>query len=666
MISGIEVLAIALTSTVSTLNASALRQTDSIYTKPEVVVRAHKISPYKDFVQNLDSTVIARFQPYSVADVLRFFAGVQLKDYGGLSGMKVINMRSMGSSHLTLVYDGAILPNSQNGMIDPGMIGTQDVGRIVVVNGSEHDPLSSATQRLSAGSIQIQTQPPTFEHTNTNTQISVKAGSFHTMAAAAQWKQRWKNQWKSTLSADYIYTAGNYPFRYVKYLSSGLPAYDTTAVRKNGDMRLWRTEANLYAYHSQRKWHTKAYFYVSERGLPGAVVSNVWKRGERQNDIISFLQSSCIWGKEGNIQLKLAGKYNFQQLNYKDLDPYSQIPDAQYRQQSLWLSVVGHIPLSPQWKLSSAYDFALDKLHSNSSWVQSPLRIAQTAAISGTWTHHLFATNAEWIVTYIADKRHNVPIMWNKGWVPGLYMYYTVPTIHNLQVRAFVKHSLRMPTFNEQHYTGMGNRILKPERAWQFDLGLKWNNQQTKTWGWHLSFLGDIYYNKVYDKIMAYPRGQLFRWSVYNIAQASIYGVEGILSADKSLTRVGRLIGKVQYTYQHAIDKSNEKDLFYNHQLPYIAEHSATITLGWNSTKWWFNAVTNYIGKRYDQSENSPANKLSPVCTVDAMAGYLWHISRYSIELSMSVKNILAQNYEMIRNYPMPQRQWDSTLTIKF
>ena len=35
----------------------------------------------------------------SVADAIRYFSGVQLKDYGGVGGIKTINVRSLGSAH---------------------------------------------------------------------------------------------------------------------------------------------------------------------------------------------------------------------------------------------------------------------------------------------------------------------------------------------------------------------------------------------------------------------------------------------------------------------------------------------------------------------------------------------------------------------------------------
>lgn len=66
--------------------------------------------------------------------------------------------------------------------------------------------------------------------------------------------------------------------------------YDTTAVRENGDIRATRLEGALFGDVKGGDWMLKAYNYTSERGVPGAIVNNVWRRGERISDNNSFIQ----------------------------------------------------------------------------------------------------------------------------------------------------------------------------------------------------------------------------------------------------------------------------------------------------------------------------------------------------------------------------------------
>ena len=80
---------------------TAQNEKDSIESTPltEVVATAKEqkeiISAQKLSGQELDA-----LNSFSVADAIRYFSGVQLKDYGGVGGLKTINIRSMGTNQV--------------------------------------------------------------------------------------------------------------------------------------------------------------------------------------------------------------------------------------------------------------------------------------------------------------------------------------------------------------------------------------------------------------------------------------------------------------------------------------------------------------------------------------------------------------------------------------
>jgi hypothetical protein len=49
-------------------------------------------------------------------------------------------------------------------------------------------------------------------------------------------------------------------------------------------------EGSLNGYLPDGLWKIHVYHYESERGIPGAIVNNVWRRGERLWDRNSFIQ----------------------------------------------------------------------------------------------------------------------------------------------------------------------------------------------------------------------------------------------------------------------------------------------------------------------------------------------------------------------------------------
>lgn len=69
--------------------------------------------------------------------------------------------------------------------------------------------------------------------------------------------------------------SGKYKFRYKRVRPDGETAYDTTAVRQNGDINAVRAEANLFGTTGHGQWNMKVYHYNSSRSIPGAIVNNV-------------------------------------------------------------------------------------------------------------------------------------------------------------------------------------------------------------------------------------------------------------------------------------------------------------------------------------------------------------------------------------------------------
>ena len=89
--------------------AEAFEGNDSAYHLSEAVVNA-KLKHREIMVpQTLSGEALKRMSNLNVADALRYFSGLQLKDYGGIGGIKTVNIRSMGTHHLGIAYDGIAL-----------------------------------------------------------------------------------------------------------------------------------------------------------------------------------------------------------------------------------------------------------------------------------------------------------------------------------------------------------------------------------------------------------------------------------------------------------------------------------------------------------------------------------------------------------------------------
>ena len=86
--------------------ATAQSKLDSLQHVREIVVVSKPAMREVVPSQKLNGEILEKLSTHSVADALRYFSGIQLKDYGGVGGIKTVNIRSMGTHHLGISYDG--------------------------------------------------------------------------------------------------------------------------------------------------------------------------------------------------------------------------------------------------------------------------------------------------------------------------------------------------------------------------------------------------------------------------------------------------------------------------------------------------------------------------------------------------------------------------------
>lgn len=210
---------------------------DSIRHLYEVTVTARRDNGYFTIPsQKLEGRELERLSVHSVADAMRYFSGVQIKDYGGIGGLKTVNVRSLGTNHTGVFYDGIQLGNAQNGQIDLGRFSLDNMEALQLYNGEKSDLLQSAKDYASASTVYLQTRKPVFSaHKRYNLNVGMKAGSFDTYNPSLLWEKKLTEKLSAQFSGEYMTTSGRYKFSYAKKYG-----YDTTEVRRNGNPYLVR------------------------------------------------------------------------------------------------------------------------------------------------------------------------------------------------------------------------------------------------------------------------------------------------------------------------------------------------------------------------------------------------------------------------------------------
>lgn len=617
-------LILSLFTTVPAISQSRVRHqtslSDTLLKLKEVTIYSNRMQKKMSPVQILSGKELEKLNVYSVADALRYFSGVQIKDYGGIGGLKTVNIRSMGSHHVGVFYDGIELGNAQNGVVDLGRFSLDNMEVISLYNGQKSAIFQPAKDYSSASAIYMQTRKPLFKgEKKNNLNIGVKGGSFSTINPSLLWEHRFNERISSSISTEYMYTSGRYKFTYAKK-----DGYDTTAVRQNGDVRMLRLENAFFGKIPKGEWKAKAYLYNSERGYPGAAVREEpgkFRHQDRQWDTNLFVQGSFQNYFKPWYSLLANGKYAYDYLHYLSdprLDVTTMYVDNYYRQQEIYASAAHLFTIYPWWSMSLSNDFQWNTLRADLIDFVYPTRNTILTSAATSFDFNRLMLQASLLYTHVDDNTRT------KGANAGTKNKYTPSVIATwqpltklpLNVRAFYKKVFRMPTLNDLYYTFIGNKDLKPEYTTQYDVGITFSHTWNNHWLKSLDLQIDGYYSEVDDKIIAMPTSNQFRWTMINLGHVEIRGLDAAIRGEWGFGKV-ELSTLFNYTYQKAQDFTDPTSEWYGGQIPYIPWHGGSIILNGSYQTWSCNYSFIYTGERYEAVANIPENYAQPWYTHD-------------------------------------------------
>lgn len=611
---------------------------DSVHTIRDVAVvgvRPHYLTPS----QTLSGAALQNLSTTSVADALKYFSGVQIKDYGGLGGLKTVNVRSLGSQHVGIYLDGIRITNAQNGQIDLGRYSLSNMESVALYNANRNERLQSASEYASAATVYLQTRRPD----STAFNVEYGTGSF----GLQKLKTYFSFRNILFVDAEYQRTDGGYPFRFQS------ASEDTVGKRRNSDISFYRLEAAGF----YKGFTAHAYFYNSERGLPGPVVrrlSDQWDSTDRQWDRNFFLQATYrhTWG---SFALKTNLKYAYDWLRYLQ-DPSTNAAamhcDNHYRQQDLYGSVSA--AWNSSWlSLTASTDLRWSDLTTNVYRSAYVYRLDSKSLLSAIASYRGFEGNIALLYTHIGD--HSARSAQSAAALSRLTpMFLASWHRHAFTVRAFHKRIFRAPTLNDLYYTLVGNAQLRPEYTSQFDLGVDYKDR-------HLHLALDAYYNRIEDKIVAIPMKSQFRWSMVNFGLVKSLGLSATAGYDRTWGRFS-LNANANYTCQRDRDYSSPHDPEYRNTIPYSPLHSASLIVdlgynGWSLCTSWL-----YTGDRFALISNNRDDLLGAWQTVDLKLNKRFRIRRHYVQATVECNNLCDSRHEVVKRYPMPGRNWKATL----
>lgn len=668
-------------------SAKSQSRLDSLQYLDEVVVTAKS---YKEVIpaQRLTGEDLRTLNSLSVADAIRYFSGIQVKDYGGVGGLKTVNIRSMGTHHVGVFYDGIQLGNAQNGTVDLGKFSLDNMEEISLYNGQKSDIFQPAKDFGSSGSVYLRSRTPRFEkEKDHNLRGVVKTGSFDLIDGSILYEQKINDKVSASFNAEVINSSGKYKFRYKRvFPNTNQIAHDTTTIRKNGDIFSYRLEAGLYGVIPDGHWKVKSYFYNSERGLPGAIVSNKWKNSQRQWDKNFFTQGSFQKSVTSKYEVQANVKFAYDFMRFYNPPGDELYVNNSFHQRELYASVANKYTIVNRWDVSLATDVQYNTLSSNMPGFTPPRRTTVLLALASALEIGKVKMQGSILATLVNEKIKLVdtnpvdgPAIFDTTVVapnkyeftPAFFISYKPFKKLDFNVRAFYKNIFRMPTFNDLYYTNMGNSALKPEYTHQFDLGFEYNYAFKNKIVDYCQLQVDAYYNRVTDKIVAVPaKSSLNRWTMINYGFVKIRGINISTSTAFTLPLNLFLNVKLAYTYETAKDYTKRKSEELNKstwggQIAYAPKHSGSAIASINYKSWQLNYSFIYVGERYHSSENIRTEYEQPWYTHDMAIVKSFKIDKVNLRVSGEINNLFSQDYEVVLNYPMPKRNYKISFIVE-
>ena len=618
-------------------------------------------------VQQLNKESLNALNSLSVADAVKYFSGVLVKDYGGIGGLKTISVRSLGANHTGVMYDGILLSEVQGGQIDLGKLSLDNIESITLYNGQPTEILLPARSFASASILSLKSTVGKFDATKkADVAIRLKAGSFGLIDPSLFFQYHFNDHFYNSLSAEYQGANGVYPFK--AYEAGG-----GTAKRINSDIKAYRAEYDAgYKINDSNVIKLKAYYYNSDRGLPNAVIFYNNHSDQRLKDENYFIQSS--WNKKFSKRSRLLfnAKYTYGYSFY--LDP--SYPNQQgklenkFHQKELYFSGAYAYSFSKIFSLAYASDFFVSKLTRSDVYAQGfamPVRNTWLNNITAKASFAKVELETNLLYTHLEDRVQTGPNGKNINIFSPAASLNAKPFINvPIRLRAFYKNIFRAPTFNDLYYTNVGNTALRPEYAKQYDVGITYE-QKSKGFLQTTSITTDIYYNRVKDKIIALPRENNAQWTMINVPLVEIKGLDAGMQFSFKQIHDLNISARLTYSYQNALDKSDKNSVLYNTQLPYVPKHSGSISLDASYKK--ITAAYNVLlsSYRYRLGEPIPDNLVKEWATQDVSLSYLIITKKNTrYKLLAELNNIFNKQYEIIKYFPMPRFNYRLGISIEF
>jgi len=631
-------------------------------------LEGHEVIENRKFDDQKHSTFskedINHLAPQDLGQLLQFTSGVSMRSYGGIGGMKTIALRGLGGEHTGLIVNGLPQKNAQNAQTDFGTVQVDNLEEVSVHLGPSSSALLPVSAQLLGNAIEITTFENSFTRERLEGRASILRGSYGQQDAFLAAKTGWSKGFIS-VSGKYRKSDGNYDYR-IPMVSN---YYE--GVRKNNALEEYfiafgggfRTVHLKEGKATQMvKWNVQK--EVSDKELPGAVILyNDFANQTLKTENTRMGITHTI--KRNQFKSVHFVNWNKHELEYND--PSFLNADGFLFNRYVNNGMSGGANAQYSLKKSSVFsgiEFKKEQLTGNRTDFGVPNRITFNSNIGAKYSNRFMVITSTLFYQMVQDENRLVyHSLIDHRLNPQLEIQTSEKWNTNIQFNAWVKKSMRPPSFNELYYSQIGNISLVPEDAWQSNIGgrYRWSNEK-----WALGLRVNGFYNQVTDKIVALPTKNLFVWSVQNVGAVSILGSDFNANSMLEWNKHWKWNSSVAVTFQSVQDITDSESPTYRHQLAYMPKWSGSWLNSLIYKRFSLHTTLFALGERYSLNQNIPSNKIDGFWLVDLSLAYDIKLKSTELTLQGGIRNVTDRDYVFIRSFVMPGRNYFIQLRYEF
>lgn len=599
-----------------------LAQNDSITNLKPVVVSDANLKKYatSQSVLKLNDSVINKNEAL-LTDLLNFNSTIYFKEYG--RGMlSTVAFRGTTSSQTAVIWNGININSQMNGSTDFNTISGSDYNSISVKAGGGSVIYGSGAV---GGTVHLNNDLSFYKRFENN--LKLDYGSFNTIGI--NYKTNISNEkWSAQIGFSKNSSTNDYKYLN-QYTWKGEQRWN-----QNGQYDVITMSANL-GYKFDKKNNLKLYSQTTNTDRNTSLVSEAESKSKYVNGFNRNLLEYD--GDFGKFTANFKTAYIFE--NYQYYADNSQNNYTYGKTETLITKADLGYQLFKSTQINGILDYNKTKGY-GSGFGDNTREISSAALlvkqdISTVWKNE-FSIRKEFTNNYKS------PILFSLG------SSYQFGKLYNLKLN--LSRNFRIPTFNDLYWEEGGNPDLKPESSYQAEIGNVFTFK-------NFSLTQTFYYIKIKDLLRWVP-GNNGIWMPQNTDKVNSYGTETLLTWKKNFGK-NYFVANATYAYSVSENVETKKQLFF---VPY---NKVTAAIAYSRNRISANYQFLYNGYVYTQSDNDP-KKIVPAYTVSNI-GIDYDLKLLSsFKIGFQVLNLLNEEYESLEFRPMPGRNYNLYLNLKF